>query len=379
MVNAGRILIIAQGEWSNLISYGQLDLVSRNQVAYLARRASVGVDPATDTDMTYWQPFGTVSDIATTTVPGLVMPDGTTITIDATGLIKANVGISDITNVAISSIANDQVLIYNSTTQKWENETLTAAGVTYNNTGSGLSASTSQAAIDEVNTKANKSYKTDDAIEASIADDDYIPFYDTSASAKKRILKSNLAANVDATLSASSTSPVQNSTISKALGTVETIGGTASKAYSTGDLMLASTGQLYSVTADISQGGSITSGGNVEATDNIVSQISNLNSKVPLATTLWTGTFSSGSITIQNAAQYSLFEFILQGGIPCVGTANWGIGGYLEYAALNVIQCGYRFSPSRSGDSLTLTITANDKGGAANGTHVPVIAIKGIA
>lgn len=273
MVNAGRILIIAQGEWSNLTSYEQLDLVSRNQVAYLARRASVGVDPVTDTAMTYWQPFGTVSDIATTTVPGLVMPDGTTITIDATGLIKANVGISDITNVAISSIANDQVLIYNSTTQKWENETLTAAGVTYDNTGSGLSASTSQAAIDEVNTKANKSYKTDDAIEASIADNDYIPFYDTSASAKKRILKSNLAANVDATLSASSTSPVQNSTISKALGTVETIGGTATKAYSTGDLMLASTGQLYSVTADIAQGGSITSGGNVEATDGIVSQI----------------------------------------------------------------------------------------------------------
>lgn len=280
MVNAGRILIIAQGEWSNLISYGQLDLVSRNQIAYLARRASVGVDPATDTAMTYWQPFGTVSEIATTTVPGLVMPDGTTITIDATGLIKANVGISDITNVAISSIANDQVLIYNSTTQKWENETLTAAGVTYDHTGSGLSASTSQAAIDEVNTKANKSYKTDDSIEASIATNDYIPFYDTSASAKKRILKSNLVPSVDSTLSSSSTSPVQNKVVSKALGTVETIGGTASKAYSTGDLMLASTGQLYTVTADIAQGGSITSGGNVEATDNIVSRISNLNNNL---------------------------------------------------------------------------------------------------
>jgi hypothetical protein len=101
--------------------------------------------------------------------------------------------------------------------------------------------------------------------------------------------------------------------------------------------------------------------------------------KTPSAKTLWTGSFSSGSITIQNAAQYSLFEVILQGGIPCVGSSIWGAGGYLEYAGLNVVQCGYRFNPSRSGDSLTLTITANDKGGAVNGAHVPIIAIKGIA
>lgn len=127
MVNAGRILIIAKGAWDSLTSYEQLDLVTRNDTAYLARQGSVGVDPATDTAMTYWQPFGTAVKIATTSVPGIVMPDGTTITIDETGLITADLGVSDLKNVVISSIANGQILQYNSSTQKWENKSLGTA------------------------------------------------------------------------------------------------------------------------------------------------------------------------------------------------------------------------------------------------------------
>lgn len=124
MVNAGRILIIAQGEWSNLTNYEQLDLVTKGDIAYLARRASVGVDPSTDTQMTYWQPFGSAAKIATTEVAGLVMPDGTTITVDAAGLIKANVGIEDITDVDIINVADGSVLKYDLTTQKWKNVVL---------------------------------------------------------------------------------------------------------------------------------------------------------------------------------------------------------------------------------------------------------------
>jgi hypothetical protein len=55
------------------------------------------------------------------------MPDGTTVTIDATGLISANIGISDINNVTITSISNGQILQYNSTIQKWENKNLGTA------------------------------------------------------------------------------------------------------------------------------------------------------------------------------------------------------------------------------------------------------------
>lgn len=121
MVNAGRILIIPKGEWSNLVNYEMLDLVSYDKVAYLARQASVGLNPGTDTQMTYWQPFGSVADIATTEKPGLVMPDGTTITVDGTGLIQAVLGVSDLSNVTITGLADGDVLQYDSGSQKWVN------------------------------------------------------------------------------------------------------------------------------------------------------------------------------------------------------------------------------------------------------------------
>lgn len=155
MVNAGRVLIIPKGTWSNLQNYEMLDLVSLDGVAYLARAASVGQNPSTDTSMTYWQPFGTASEIATTSKPGLVMPDGQTITIDATGLIQANLGISDLNNVTITSIANGQILVYDSTAGAWKNSNLSvsAGDVNYNNQTSGLTATKVQGAIDEVSSQ----------------------------------------------------------------------------------------------------------------------------------------------------------------------------------------------------------------------------------
>lgn len=135
MVNAGRILILAKGAWSATTNYTQLDLVSYNSIAYLARQASVGVNPAQDTQMSYWMPFGSAASIATTSTPGLVMPDGTTITITNTGLIKAVLGVNDISDVVITSPTNGQVLKYNSAAQKWENGSLgTAANKDATNT-----------------------------------------------------------------------------------------------------------------------------------------------------------------------------------------------------------------------------------------------------
>ena len=152
MVNAGRILIIAKGEWNSLVNYEQLDLVSYDKIAYLARQASVGVNPSTDTSMIYWQPFGSVSEIATTSKPGLVMPDGSTITIDATGLIQATPGIANIKDVSIVSLANKQVLRYNTSTSKWENVTLTGTDISYSN--SSMSATNVKGALDELKTDA---------------------------------------------------------------------------------------------------------------------------------------------------------------------------------------------------------------------------------
>lgn len=163
MVNAGRILIMPKGDWSNLTTYDMLDLVAYNGVAYLARQTNIGQNPSTDTSMTYWQPFGSASAIATTSSPGLVMPDGETISIDGTGLINVNIdnstlvydsvnhylkavvssALANLTDVNITSAQNGQALIYDSTSQKWENTTLYGDGIAL----SSLDATTITSAI----------------------------------------------------------------------------------------------------------------------------------------------------------------------------------------------------------------------------------------
>ena len=127
MANAGRVLILAKGAWVNTTNYSNLDLVTKGNTAYLARQSSIGVDPSTDSTYTYWQPFGSSATIATTSTPGLVMPDGTTITVDNTGLIKAALGVNDLSNVSINTLSDGQVLKYNSSTLKWENVSLGSA------------------------------------------------------------------------------------------------------------------------------------------------------------------------------------------------------------------------------------------------------------
>ena len=169
MVNAGRILIMPQGDWNALTTYDMLDLVAYNGVAYLARQTSIGQNPSTDTSMTYWQPFGSASSIATTTSPGLVMPDGETIEIDGTGLINVNIdnntlvydsvngylkavvssALSNLTDVNIASATNGQALIYNSSSSKWENATLYGSSIAM----SSLDATAVSTAIGNVDTK----------------------------------------------------------------------------------------------------------------------------------------------------------------------------------------------------------------------------------
>lgn len=141
MVNAGRVLIIPKGAWTNLTPYEMLDLVSEGDKAYLARQASVGVRPSEDANMTYWQPFGSSASIATTDTPGLVMPDGVTITVDATGLIVANLNVADLKDIKLTNLANGDFLKYDGTQNKWVNVALGTAA-TRNATSSITSGST---------------------------------------------------------------------------------------------------------------------------------------------------------------------------------------------------------------------------------------------
>ena len=141
MVNAGRVLIVPKGAWTNLTQYEMLDLVSEGDKAYLARQASVGMRPSEDTNMTYWQPFGSSASIATTDTPGLVMPDGVTITVDATGLIVASLNVSDLKDIKLTNLANGDFLKYDGAQNKWVNVALGTAA-TRNATSSITSGST---------------------------------------------------------------------------------------------------------------------------------------------------------------------------------------------------------------------------------------------
>lgn len=149
MVDAGRILIMPKGIWSNLESYEMLDVVTQDNVAYIARKSSVGQSPKDDTTYTYWQPFGTSvtpdgetiimddnDNIAVnidnkslvyddTNMYVKVAIDGSTIKYDSSkGYLyvdASNFNINDLNNITITSPANGQILMYDSTTQKWKN------------------------------------------------------------------------------------------------------------------------------------------------------------------------------------------------------------------------------------------------------------------
>lgn len=284
MINAGRVLIIPKGEWTNLESYEMLDIVTRGDIAYIARQASVGVDPATDTQLTYWQPFGTAAKIATTTTPGLVMPDGTTVTIDATGLISANIGISDIKNVTITSISNGQILQYNSSTQKWENKSLGSAA-SRNATSSITSGSTDLIESGAVNSL--KQTLTTDI--------------------------SNLSTSVSTKANQSLLAPIQSTLV-------------ASKAYVIGEQFVYQ-GLLYTVTTAIAQGGTITINGNCALSDDVTSQIKMIkdtvgkiseknDEKSAVANNMW--------VEIARLSNLSVGTYVLTGFLTFQSTSSTG-------------------------------------------------------
>lgn len=258
MVSAGRILILPQGTWDNATMYNMLDLVAYNGISWLCKRQCVGITPSV-TATEYWQQFGSSAPIASTTVAGLVMPDGqtitintttgaiavptataaalglvkvdgTSITIDANGVISSAGGnLSNLGDVAITSLQTGQVLIWNQTNQKWQNGTIAGA----------------------------LSQLSDVLINS--ASEGQILVYDSTAGKWKN-------ATAESTLS-SSTKPIQTKVVKDmASDVIETLSAGASQAYSAGDLLMCSNGKWYKAITDISQNQTLTAGGNVEET-----------------------------------------------------------------------------------------------------------------
>lgn len=184
----------------------------------------------------------------------------------------------------------------------------------------------------------------------------------------------------DSGFNAQSNNPVQNKVITKAVGVPETIGGLASQEYNIGDTLVATDGQFYDVIAHISPNATIVLNGNVTLGGNIVDLINSLSSQIsnlPFNKLLWEGSFSSGSITVTNAAKYTVFVMKL-GTVACIGSANYGIGGYLGAGSYNVGLCGYRLTSTVSGNNIIFKIDSSAKGGAIDGSAAAITAIYGV-
>ena len=302
MVSAGRILILPQGTWDNATMYNMLDLVAYNGISWLCKRQCVGITPSV-TATEYWQQFGSSAPIASTTVAGLVMPDGqtitintttgaiavptataaalglvkvdgTSITIDANGVISSAGGnLSNLGDVAITSLANGQVLIWNQTNQKWQNGTIAGA----------LSALSD--------------------VTITSATDGQILVYDATDQKWKN-------ATAQATLS-NSTKPIQTKVVKDmASDVIETLSAGASQAYSAGDLIMCSNGKWYKAITDISQNQTLTAGGNIEETSqralntNLTQSLNGLMSPELTLLATWTGTNNWETKTITNLSEY---------------------------------------------------------------------------
>lgn len=96
---AGRVLLIPKGNYDSTATYTMLDMVVYNGSSYICKQECTGVVP---TNTTYWM-------------------------LNASGSAVAY--INDIGDVVITNPTNGQVLMYNSTTQKWVNGTLTLNGL----------------------------------------------------------------------------------------------------------------------------------------------------------------------------------------------------------------------------------------------------------
>ena len=167
-------------------------------------------DPTYQNNAYYWaqQASGAVSDMVGATaltagVHGLVPApaagdqdkvlkgDGTW------GNVSTVTDLASLTDTNITTPSNGQVLEYDSVSSKWVNASLGTAA-SKNSTNAVTQSSTdlveSGAVYTELQAKADdtKAYLTDDTTETTLASDDVLPFYDTSATTKKKMTVENI-------------------------------------------------------------------------------------------------------------------------------------------------------------------------------------------
>ena len=108
--SAGRVLIIPKGAWNSATTYNMLDAVSYQGSMFIAKRQNTNVTPVDGAD---WF----LSAQGTAGAQVLSFNGRTGAVVPANG----DYNLPMLSDVNLTSLANGQVLKYNSTTQKWEN------------------------------------------------------------------------------------------------------------------------------------------------------------------------------------------------------------------------------------------------------------------
>ena len=124
---------------------------------------------------------------------------------------SAYASVSTLTDVTLTNLEDGDLLQYDSDSQDWLNvpqSSITPADMTGATSGAagthGLVPAPAQGDQDKVLTgggtwadmEDSKAYHTDDTAETTLDDADYVPFYDTSATAKRKSLWSNIKAKL---------------------------------------------------------------------------------------------------------------------------------------------------------------------------------------
>lgn len=93
---------------------------------------------------------------------------------------------------------------------------------------------------------------------------------------------------------------------------------------------------------------------------------------------LWSGNFSSGSITVPGAQKYKAFVMSVSG-VPAFGSSSYGVGGYGSYGTMGIEYVAYRLAPTINSDSITWSIDSINKGGRnSSGSALAITGIVGL-
>jgi hypothetical protein len=210
--------------------------------------------------------------------------------------------------------------------------------------------------MDIIDAALAKAHSTDDSASTDLADGDYLPFYDTSATEKKKMLLSTARKDVRARIAEAVSNDV-----------IETIGAKALNSYSVGQYFLGNDGYYYAATAAITANTTtLNSGvsGNCSKTsiaagmNSLSSQISNINSKIKSPAT--------SILNIDQTTETGFYRYSSETSGTKPATAAGGVLIVLQYSSTYTSQMAIPYDSTATNPKLYIRIISSGTIGAWN-------------